>query len=94
MNEIINFFLSNTLIFYIIAVNIYGFMITLIDKRLAIHKKRRISEKTLFAAAIIGGAAGVWISMFMNRHKTQKSNFRYGIPIILILNIIAYYYLM
>ena len=92
-NEIANEFLLDALIFYIIAINIYGFAIILIDKRLAIHKKRRISEKTLFIAAISGGAAGVWLSMFMNRHKTQKPKFRYGIPVILVLNLLVYYYL-
>lgn len=92
-NEIANGFLIYAIIFYITAINIYGFAIILIDKRLAIHKKRRISEKTLFIAAIAGGAAGVWLSMFMNRHKTRKPKFRYGIPVILVLNLLVYYYL-
>lgn len=90
-NEIANGFLLDALIIYIITINLYGFAIILIDKRLAIHKKRRISENTLFIAAIAGGAAGVWLSMFMNRHKTQKPKFRYGIPVILVLNLLVYY---
>jgi len=82
------------LIIYFVSINVFGFFIMLIDKKLAIYNKHRISEKTLLIFAIFGGAAGVWISMYANRHKTLKPKFKFGVPLILLLNIAMYYYLV
>ena len=48
---------------------------------------RRIPEKTLFAAAILGGSIGAMIGMAVFRHKTLKPGFRYGMPAILVLQL-------
>ena len=66
-----------------------------IDKRAAIHKKSRISEKTLFIFALVGGSLGIWfgtrVPLF---HKAAKSKFTIGIPIIILIQfgIIFYYF--
>lgn len=49
-----------------------------IDKRRARQGKRRIPEKRLFALAILGGAVGGWLGMYVFRHKTRHWYFRVG----------------
>lgn len=46
--------------------------------------KRRIPEKTLFVTAAIGGSIGSIAGMWICRHKTQHWYFVYGMPLILL----------
>lgn len=84
---------------YFLAINLYAAAITCIDKRRSkMSGKRRIPEKTLFAAAALGGAAGMYITMRAIRHKTRHKRFMVGIPLImaahiLIMGTAAYLYL-
>lgn len=50
--------------------------------------KRRIPEKTLFAAAAIGGTVGAIAGMWIFRHKTQHWYFVYGLPGILLVQLV------
>ena len=47
----------------------------------------RIPEATLFAIAIIGGSLGSIIGMFLFKHKTKHWYFKFGLPLILILQL-------
>lgn len=67
-----------------------GFMF--IDKRKARRKQRRVSERVLFTMAVIGGSIGIWLGMYMFRHKTKHNSFRLGIPTIVIFQIILLIY--
>ena len=62
-------------LFYLIIFNIITFVIYGIDKLLAILKKNRISETTLFLCSFIGGGLGAILGMFLFRHKTRKIKF-------------------
>ena len=68
----------------LIVVNIVAFAVCAADKRAAIRNKRRVRERTLFLLALFGGAAGLYISMMIFRHKTRKMRFKVLIPTILI----------
>ena len=46
-----------------------------IDKRASIKSHQRISEKTLHAAALLGGWPGALLGQHHFRHKTQKASF-------------------
>ena len=70
--------------FYILIINLVGFMAMGIDKEKAKAKEWRIQEKTLFGIALAGGGLGVWLGMEMFRHKTKHWYFKYGFPLILI----------
>lgn len=59
-----------------------------IDKRKAVKGVFRIPEATLFVVALIGGSIGSLCGMYTFRHKTRKWRFVYGMPAILILQII------
>jgi len=80
-------------IVYLIAVNIYGFIMMGLDKKKSRRGSWRISEKRLFTAAFLGGAAGVMAGMKVFHHKTLHNKFKYGIPVIIILNAAAAIYI-
>lgn len=73
---------------YLIAVNLIGFALIGIDKYKAKKRAFRIPEATLFIVAIIGGSIGSIIGMYAFRHKTRHWYFVYGMPAILILQIL------
>ncbi len=70
------------LIVYYMVINVMGYMIMGADKQRAIHKQRRIPERTMFRLALAGGAIGIYIGMKHFRHKTQHATFIWGIPLI------------
>lgn len=73
---------------YFAAINLIGFALMGIDKHKAKKRAFRIPEATLFIVAIIGGSIGSIIGMYAFRHKTKHFSFVYGMPFILILQII------
>lgn len=72
---------------YLAAINIIGFLIIGIDKAKAKKHAFRISEAALFFVAIIGGSLGSILGMYTFRHKTKHWYFKYGMPLILIIQI-------
>ncbi len=81
------------LISYLIIINIISFIVIGIDKRKAIKNKWRISEISLLVIAVIGGSLGSILGMKVFRHKTNKTKFNIGIPLILIIQIIIINYI-
>lgn len=74
---------------YVIIINLTGFFLMGIDKRKAVKHAFRIPESTLFIVALIGGSLGSLLGMYTFHHKTRHWYFVYGMPAILILQIIA-----
>lgn len=81
--------LTTILIIYLVIINAAAFIIFGIDKRLAVKNRWRIAESTLFFLALIGGSIGALAGMHVFHHKTKHFRFVLGIPLILILQIIA-----
>ncbi|MGL4345913.1 MAG: DUF1294 domain-containing protein [Cellulosilyticaceae bacterium] len=75
------------IITYFVIINLVGFMVMGIDKRKAKKKQYRISEKTLFTVALLGGSLGTTWGMNHFRHKTKHWYFKFGMPSILIVQI-------
>lgn len=71
--------------YYLLIINIIGFLLIMVDKYKAIKKSWRIRENTLIFFAIIGAATGELISMLLFHHKTKKNKFIILIPIIIII---------
>ena len=82
------------IIIYLIAMNIITFLLMGFDKHEAKKGEWRISEKALFGFSLIGGSIGGILGMYIFRHKTKKWYFKFGFPIILILQIILAIYLI
>ena len=70
---------------YFITVNVLGLVLFGIDKWKAKHDKWRISEATLLSVTIIGGSIGAWVGMKVWHHKTMHKKFKYGIPLVMVL---------
>ncbi len=80
------------MIFYLGVINVLSFLIYGLDKLKAKYHKWRISEKTLLLLAILGGAYGSYFAMILFHHKTRKPVFKFGVPLILILETILLVY--
>ena len=76
------------LLVYLVFINIVGFAMMGIDKKKAKKRSFRIPEASLFIIAVIGGSLGTIAGMYFFRHKTRHWYFVYGMPAILILQII------
>ena len=83
----------NIILYYLLAVNIATFLLYGIDKYKAKKGRWRISEATLLMMAVIGGSIGAWSGMRLWHHKTMHKKFKYGIPIIIILQVTIAVYL-
>ena len=75
------------IILYLVAINVVTFLLYGIDKYKAQRSKWRIPEAVLLGLAVVGGSIGAWLGMLVWRHKTQHKKFKYGIPLILALQI-------
>ena len=75
-------------IIYLSVINIIGYALMGIDKRRAIRGAWRISEASLFFTAAIGGSIGCILGMKRFRHKTKHWYFKYGMPAILVVQIL------
>lgn len=73
--------------YYLFAINIVSFFLYGIDKYKAKKNKWRISEATLLMIAVIGGSIGAWAGMRLWHHKTMHKKFKYGIPVIITMQV-------
>lgn len=71
------------------VVNAVAFIVYGIDKYRARNGKWRIPEATLLMLAVVGGSVGAWLGMKVWHHKTRHRKFRYGVPAILLLQIVV-----
>ena len=85
--------MMHIILYYLLAVNIATFFLYGIDKYKAKKGKWRISEATLLTMAAIGGSIGAWVGMRLWHHKTMHKKFKYGIPLISIMQIALVAYL-
>ncbi len=76
------------ILIWLAGVNLTAFLMMDMDKKRAKAKKRRIPEKTLFITAILGGSIGAMLGMWTFRHKTKHLTFLYGMPVILLLQLL------
>lgn len=76
------------IVVYFIAVNLISFTTMGVDKSKARKRSWRIPESTLFVLALIGGSIGSIAGMHLFHHKTKHRYFLYGMPAILIIQIL------
>ena len=73
---------------YLVAVNAVTFALFAYDKWCAKHDKWRVRESTLLFWAAIGGAVGAGAAMEICHHKTLHLKFKFGVPLLLFVQII------
>lgn len=64
------------------------------DKKRARRGEWRIKEATLWWLAVLGGAIGGLIGMRTYRHKTKHTSFKYGFPVIAIIQLLLFIYVI
>ena len=74
---------------YLLLINAAAFILMLVDKIKARKNLWRIPEATLMTVAAIGGSIGAIAGMNLFRHKTKHAKFYIGLPVILVLQIVA-----
>lgn len=93
----------NILLYYLLAVNLLTFLAYGLDKWKAVRNgrksggktrhnnrlSRRIPEASLLLLAVLGGSPAALLAMYLFRHKTLHKKFRYGVPAILLLQLIV-----
>ena len=76
------------IVVYLVVVNLISFTVMGVDKSKARKRSWRIPESTLFVLALIGGSIGSIAGMHLFHHKTRHWYFLYGMPAILIIQIL------
>ncbi len=84
---------AKLVLFYLAAINLITFFVFGLDKwkakRKAVRESvSRVPEKTLFLLALLGGSIGALLGMRVWHHKTLHKSFRFGIPLILLLQLL------
>ena len=89
--------LYDVLIWCFVFINILALLLCLYDKYAAKRRLWRIKESTLLIVSILGGSPTMLFTMYTIRHKTRHKKFTRGIPIIIILQVLAiifFYYML
>ena len=81
------------LFIYLIAISIIAIIITIYDKLCAIGRRWRVKENTLMLISALGGSLAMYITMLIIRHKTRHIKFMLGIPLIIIIQLIIFYFI-
>jgi len=81
------------LLLYLIIVNMICLLLFLVDKKRAQSGRYRIRERDLFLWALAGGAPGGLLGMYLFRHKTRHLKFKFGFPLIILLQLGIIYYI-
>ena len=74
--------------YFLVGINILAFIVYGIDKWRAAHGRWRIHEATLLGLAVIGGSIGALLGMKVWHHKTKHKKFVFGLPAILLIQLI------
>ena len=82
------------LLIYLAVVNILTIIVFGVDKMNAKSNRQRVRIVTLLGLAFIGGSVGALIGMYGFHHKTKKAYFTVGVPLILLLQVVVWFYVM
>jgi uncharacterized membrane protein YsdA (DUF1294 family) len=60
---------------WVALVSLLGFAAMGVDKLMAVGRGGRVSERTLWAVAFLGGFLGIFVGGYAFHHKTSKAKF-------------------
>ena len=87
--------LFKILIGYLIAISLVSVVVCIYDKFAAKHiQKHRTREATLLILSALGGSVAMFVTMLLIRHKTKHVKFMLGIPVIMIAQAAAIWFVM
>lgn len=79
---------------YLILINALALLLMLADKQKAKRGAWRIPEATLLGMAALGGSIGAIAGMYLFRHKTKHPKFAIGLPLILVIQLFAIFFVV
>ena len=79
--------LQRILFIYLLVINVATLLTFGIDKWKARNNRWRLREAALLGLAVLGGSIGAWLGMRVWHHKTLHRKFKYGVPLILLVQI-------
>lgn len=80
---VIAFFMNNffpsvpVVLWYLVSINIFTFLLFIIDKYYALKNRARVPEVILYFISFAGGIFGAFLAMLISKHKTSKNGFFY-----------------
>ena len=80
--------IQKLIIIYLVVINVATFLTYGLDKWKAKKSKWRIREAALLMLAVLGGSVGAWLGMKVWHHKTKHKKFQYGVPLILVAQVV------
>lgn len=80
------------LLYLCMGTSTLNFILMGVDKRKAKKGARRIPERTFFLIALLGGALGAILGIYTFRHKTLHRKFTWGMPAILLLQLLLFWF--
>lgn len=93
--DFIEFFRSRLyLLVYLVIINIITFLAFAYDKYRAKNDGWRIKNFFLLGLSFLGGSLGGLLGMKFLRHKTKKSYYRLGLPLMVLLQVLVLVYFM
>lgn len=82
-------FFWKLLLVWMLTASLVAFVLMGVDKRRARGERWRIRERTLFLPVLLGGGLGGTLGMALFHHKTRHWYFRFGFPLLLLLQLAA-----
>lgn len=91
----LEFFKDNTyLLAYLLIINLLSFFAFAYDKYKAKKNSWRIKNGLLLALSFMGGAVGGLFAMKVFRHKTKKTYYKLGLPLMVLMQVLVLVYIM
>ena len=75
-------------IVYLIIINLLSFACLRSDKKRANFSRYKVGTRTFYVLALLGGSIGILIGMGYYRYFLDKPSLRYGVPVILAVQVI------
>lgn len=79
--------MERPLLYWILGASVLDFILMGVDKHRAKTGQWRVKERTFFLIALLGGTPGAILGMYAFRHKTRHGKFKWGLPILLLLQL-------
>lgn len=77
------------LLYAYLGSSVAAFLLYAVDKRAARSKRRRVRERTLHLAGLLGGWPGAALAQRLFHHKSQKSSFQFVFRVTVLANCAA-----
>lgn len=79
--------LRAVVITYIVAINVYGFLLIYFQKKqFEEMRERKVKDSKLFLSGLLGGAVGIYVAMFIYTYRLQSLFLMIVIPILIVIN--------